>query len=169
MALLWALLIVSGDPITAVVALLIGASAVLFLRGPRQLPLGGSALALGLGTLIALPQIVEFLRIVSLSFRGYWGYSASGATTASWNPATALEWLLPLAFGPPDISYWGRFLHQGAPPLIYSLAPGVLALVLVWAAVGREPGSVGGRGRWWRAASSSPWGATTPWSPFSCA
>ncbi|HVR08677.1 MAG TPA: hypothetical protein VMW75_11580, partial [Thermoanaerobaculia bacterium] len=90
------------------------------------------------GTLIALPQIVEFLRILPVSFRGFRGYRADVATIASWHPAQVAEWLLPTIFGRLDVrvagNFWGQRFYTGAPPLYPSLYPGLLALALVAAA-----------------------------------
>ncbi len=104
---------------------------------------GGARWALGLaalvaGTLVAAPQLVEFLRILPLSFRGHWGYTAEVATVASWDPRQAAEWLLPFLFGRPDLlgpgSFWGSRFFTDVPPYYLSLYPGLLALALVAAA-----------------------------------
>src|SRR4051812_10404817 len=47
-------------------------------RHPRSRPR-----RLAAGTLLAAPQIVEFVRILPLSFRGHWGYTTAVATVAS--------------------------------------------------------------------------------------
>ncbi len=139
-ALLWALVLLAGDPMTA--ALGVGlALTVLVLEWPgrsgvgRRGGLGGLAAvaaSIGAGTLLAAPQLVEFWRILGLSFRGHWGFSSEAATATSWHPAAALEWLIPLAFGGPGMTFWGGSFHAAAQPLFYSLFPGVLALALVW-------------------------------------
>lgn len=136
-ALLWALLLCAGDPMTAAMALILALTAMVAAAGPRLahwprrpvwLRLGGG---LTLGTLVALPQLVEFARILPHTFRGHWRYSPEGATAASWDPRAAVEWLVPLFFGRPDLGYWGRPYSGGDLPLFFSLAPGVLALALV--------------------------------------
>ncbi len=90
------------------------------------------------GTLMALPQIVEFLRILPHSFRGFKGYAVGVATIASWNPLQAFEWLLPMLFGRIDVraggNFWGQRFYTGAPPFFPSLYPGLLALALAAAA-----------------------------------
>ncbi len=100
------------------------------------------------GTLIALPQIVEFLRILPLSLRGHMGYSARAVTTSSFDPWQAAEWLIPFVFGRPDLltngGFWGPQFFTGVPPYYLSLYPGLMALALV-AASGR-PRS---RNAWW--------------------
>ncbi len=135
--LVWALLLVAGDPSTALVAALLAASALVVVRG-RRLRRGDLlrlVAALALGTLAALPQIVELLRILPGSFRGYAGYSAWGAMVGAWRPVHALEWLVPLAFGRIDRigagGFWGSRFFAGKLPLFLSLYPGLLALALM--------------------------------------
>ncbi len=127
---LWALLILGGDPMTAAMALVLAASAMLMETGRDGRRWIAPAGALGLGTLVTLPQLIEFARLLPHSFRGFWGYSAQGATAASWNPASAIELLVPLHFGWPDLGYWGRAFYDGDLPLLFSLAPGALVLAL---------------------------------------
>ena len=130
-ALVWTLLLLGGDPMTAAVALAIGGSALLFRFGLGGIRWKATLVALGLGTLLAAPQLVEFARILPLSFRGYMGYSPEAAMAGSWNPATAAEWLVPFVFGLPDLTFWGGRFFSGEQPLLFTLYPGVLALVLV--------------------------------------
>ncbi|MCZ7651915.1 MAG: hypothetical protein M5U13_12450 [Thermoanaerobaculia bacterium] len=85
-ALLWALLLLAGDPMTAALALLLALSAAALLRG-RTAGWGRLAAGLGLGSLVALPQVVEMLRILPVSFRGFWGY-AEGARSAAGTSAS---------------------------------------------------------------------------------
>src|SRR3954469_17114356 len=78
-AVLWTLLILGGDPQTALLAFVLTAGAVALVW--RQRPVGSGrwgwkdlallATAFFAGTLVALPQIVEFLRIYPMSLRGY--------------------------------------------------------------------------------------------------
>ena len=197
--LLWALLLTAGDPLTAALGLALAASLLLVFElrphpASRSRPtawIGRVAVALAAGTLVALPQIVEFLRIVPLSFRGYYGFSPGARTIASFDPRQTLEWLIPFAFGRPDLlragSFWGHRFYTGTPPYYFTLYPGLLALALVAAAglprqrragpgddmaleggpTPRRP-QVWGRAGWpggpgwpWPADSSSPWGAST--------
>lgn len=161
-ALLWALLLLSGDPLMAVLAAGLAAAALALRwrvwawrqaadddgegtgppgsapprwRRPAWGRLAALAAAVVGGTLIALPQIVEFLRILPVSFRGFRGYTGGVATIASWHPAQAAEWLLPTLFGRLDVrvagSFWGQRFFTGAPPLYPSLYPGLLALALI--------------------------------------
>ncbi len=130
---LWALLILGGDPMSATMALALALGAVAVrdgARGSSWRPLAG---ALALGTLAALPQLVELARILPHTFRGFWGYSGTAATVVSWRPTAVIEWLSPLFFGWPDLGYWGREITGGELPLFFSLAPGVLALGLALA------------------------------------
>jgi hypothetical protein len=145
LALLWTLLILGGDPQTAALALLLALSAMALVW--RQRPAGSGWRALALfgaailcGSLIALPQIVELLRIYPVSLRGYVGYNAASVTLSSWDPRQAAEWLLPFLFGRPDVidkgAFWGNQFFTGIPPYYFSLYPGLLALALI-AASGR--------------------------------
>jgi hypothetical protein len=113
------------------------------------------AAAFACGTLIALPQIVEFLRILPVSFRGFRGYTGDVATIASWNPIQAAEWLLPTIFGRLDVrvagNFWAQRFFTGAPPLYPSLYPGLLALALIVA--GGWPRGPRRAAAWWA------WGA----------
>lgn len=152
---LWALLVLAGDPVTALVTLALGLTAIVARplapgerRPPalrRALPLAG---ALAAGTLLALPQIVATLQILPTSYRAVRGYSEAARTIASFDPRQALEWLLPFAFGRPDLlgegAFWGHALHTGAPAFYFTLYPGLLALGLLVAA-GRPRGAAA----WW--------------------
>ncbi len=155
---LWCLLILGGEPLVALLALA-GGGAALVMRLPRPWErrellavVGPLGVALLLGTLAALPQIVEVTRIHGDSFRGVWGVSAKGASAASFHPMHLLDVLLPLPFGRKDFfgpgSYWAQDLL--GLPLLFSLFPGALALGLAVAA---------GRGR-----AGTPWRALLFWS-----
>ncbi len=140
---LWTLLLVAGDPMFAALALLLAISAMAargcrlrgFARGPRPASGRGVAIrlagALGCGTLIAAPMLLELARILPLSYRGYWQFSIRAALAQSWDPRSALEWLLPFFFGRPDFTFWGSRYYGGNPPLFYSLFPGILCLCLI--------------------------------------
>jgi hypothetical protein len=144
-ALLWALLLLGGDPQMALLGFLLAAAAVALVWKERPAGSGWGTFALlaaafACGALIALPQIVEFLRILPFSFRGHMGYSRRGVTTASWDPRQAAEWLLPFVFGRPDVlthgAFWGSQFFTGVPPYYFSLYPGLLSFALI-AASGR--------------------------------
>ena len=157
LALLWTLLLLGGDPLMAALVGLLGGSAFLASWGvtwgaawrtDRTAPGWGDPLrfaaAIGTGTLLAWPQISEFLRILPLSFRGHWGYKPEVATVASFDPRQVLEWLIPFAFGRPDqlgqASFWGSRFYTDTPPYYLSLYPGLLVVALV-AAAGRAGSS----------------------------
>ncbi len=131
LGLLWTLLILAGDPLLAILALVLGLSAGLAKHRslPRRPQLVAASLVLG--SLVALPQIVETLRILPLSYRGHWGYSELAALAQSWDPKSAIEWLLPMVFGEPGFGFWGTAFYGGNPPLFYSLYPGILCLCLL--------------------------------------
>jgi len=135
LALLWALVLLGGDPFLAALALGLGGTAFLMRKPRPSLPLWGLlAGALALGSVLALPQIVEFLRILPLSFRGHYGYAAKVATTASWDPRQIVEWFVPFFFGRPDRltagGFWGHHFFTDVPPYYFSLYPGLLVLAL---------------------------------------
>ncbi|MCP4660247.1 MAG: hypothetical protein GY856_33015, partial [bacterium] len=84
--LLWTLLLLAGDPFFAALALLLAATAGLTrYRGLPHAPWRLAA-ALVLGTALAAPMLVEFLRILPLSYRGYWSYSPQATLAQSWDP-----------------------------------------------------------------------------------
>ncbi|MEM1178089.1 MAG: hypothetical protein AAGM22_07090 [Acidobacteriota bacterium] len=148
---LWTLIVLGGDPLYAALAGLMALSVMLLpIPGPstpwtRFVP--RCAVAFGLGTAVTLPMIVEMLRILPASFRGHWRYSMEAALAQSWDPRTALEWLMPFFFGPLSYDFWGREFFGGNPPLLYALYPGTLALVLVIIA-GRPRGRRMGQWAW---------------------
>jgi len=130
--LVWALMILGGDPIVAMVACISGL-AVSAARHGRCLPWKRLALSLVLGSLIALPQIVETLRILPASYRAAEGYASSGGGVR--DPRAMLDLVIPLFFGRPDLgAIWGKALFGGFPPIYFTLAPGWLALAFAVAA-----------------------------------
>lgn len=148
---LWALMLLAGDPFTAALALVLGLLAMLLDQGFSRRLLRPSAflvLSLAAGTLVAAAQLVEMWRILPLSFRGYWGYSPTSTTVASWDPRQAAGWILPFVFGRPDrlaeAGFWGRRFFTGNPPYYFSLYPGLLVLGLLFAS-----GLPRGRARVW--------------------
>lgn len=124
---LWCLLLLAGEPMTAAIGFGIGLS-TLSMGLPSRRGWVRLLLAVGAGTLMAAPLLVEFLRILGLSFRGHWGFSAAGATEGSWHPAAIVEWFVPFAFGRPDLAFWGHRFYSGSQPLFHSSFPGLLAV-----------------------------------------
>ncbi|HVS62998.1 MAG TPA: hypothetical protein VMT85_05765 [Thermoanaerobaculia bacterium] len=148
---LWALVLLAGDPIVALQAGLLGLGAVVIDRWPsaaaspgeagegggrwrkigtsmRGLPwLAASTIA---GTLVALPQYVEMARILPYSYR-FQIFTPRQALLASWDPRQVAEWLIPFFFGRPQLNFWGHRFSGDEIPLFFSLFPGVLALALV--------------------------------------
>lgn len=154
-ALLWALLLLGGDPLIALLGFFLAGLALLVAWFDRRGWCGWGRFSLlaasfGVGTLLALPQIVEFRRILPVSFRVHWGYTPKVATVASWDPHQLVEWLIPFFYGRPDVlgpgSFWGSRYFTDTPPYYLSLYPGLLALGLVVAA-GR-PRSFAARWAW---------------------
>lgn len=129
--ILWALLLLAGEPLIALYSLLLASSACALRRGGKLR--GWSILAAGLlcGTLLAAPQLVEGLRVLEGSYRVAVGYSAATRLGNSWDPRTVAGWLIPFFFGPPDLRFWGQQLLGGYRPLYFTLYPGMLALGLV--------------------------------------
>ncbi|HET9227672.1 MAG TPA: hypothetical protein VFR31_13450 [Thermoanaerobaculia bacterium] len=153
-AVLWGLLLLGGDPLMALLAAVLAGTAFLTNRdrplGPLR-PFGPFVLlaaSFAVGVLLALPQLVEFRRILPLSFRGHRGYTQEAATIASFDPRQMAEWLIPFIFGRPDLvgpgSFWGSRFFTGFPPYYLSLYPGLLAFGL-FAASGRPRG----KAAWW--------------------
>ena len=134
---LWALGLLGGEPLLAGFGLA-AALVVAWARHGRKLPVARLLLVLALGTLAASPQIVETLRVLPQSLRGFRGYAGVGSGAR--DPRTLVDVLLPVFFGRPDHNAtWGNALFGGHPPLYFSLAPGLLALALAGAA-GRPRG-----------------------------
>jgi len=130
-ALLWALLLLAGEPFFALCALGLGLSAgIVRHRRAPEAP-GRFAAALACGTALAAPQIVEFLRILPLSFRGSFGFAPLTVLKQSWDPRTVVEWVVPFFFGEPGLGFWGFRFYGGEAPFFYSFYPGLLALGLV--------------------------------------
>lgn len=176
LGVLWALLLLGGEPVLAVLALALALTGVLVREGRGAWTLGhwrqrlrssdgedstwlsgawtsgawtsgtwiagawtsGWAplvLAVLCGSLIALPQIVETLRILPISYRGHQGFSADTRTLSSFHPLQTLDWFLPMCFGRFDLlrygSFWGGPFYSELPPFFFSLYPGLLTLALI--------------------------------------
>ena len=131
--LLFCLLLLAGDPFSALLGLFLLAGALLLRDGWRRAlrPRLAMSLALLLGFLVSLPMWVEMLRILPASFRASISGVKSASLTQSLHPGLLTEGLFPLFFGRFDHSYWGGKLHDQGEPLIVSIFPGLLALVLL--------------------------------------
>src|SRR3989449_358948 len=138
-ASLWTMLLLSGDPLGSLIALGLALTAVTLREGPKIRVFGAVVAAVACGTLLAAPQIVEFLRVLGTSYRGTYGYSGSALTAESWDPRQAIDWLLPFAFGRPDLlgsgGFWGHRFYTDLPPYLLSLYPGLLAPALLSASL----------------------------------
>jgi len=128
----WALMLLGGDPPLGLLAL-VGGVIVALARCGRRYPVLRLGAALVCGSLLAAPQLVETLRVFRESYRGFWGYGEGRAGARS--PATLVELLVPMIYGRPDVgAKWGNPLFGGFPPLYFSLAPGLVACCLGLAA-----------------------------------
>lgn len=152
-ALLTGLTFLGGDPASAALVYVLAAAAFLVeLRSQaasgrrerlwRRLSTAGAAAALGL--LIALPVLVEMLRVLPTSYRGLWQHDAQSVLAQSWHPMMLLDWLVPGFFGSLDLSFWGTAVFGGNPPFFSSLVPGWFVVALAAAA-----GFRGSRARLW--------------------
>ncbi len=136
LAVVWGLALVAGDPMTCLQALGLGCAALL-VKGhfrPSWCNFRGLSLSLAAGvagSMLAAPQLFEFVRTMDASFRGLWGFSERWALVASFNPVLALEWFVPMLFGRPDLMLWGRSFYDTVEPLFLTLYPGILVLALV--------------------------------------
>jgi len=132
-AVLWALMILGGDPMTAAFTLLT-ALVVVAVRHGRHYPWVAGTVAVAIGTGLAAPQWFEFLRLLDFTYRGFWGFGYDNTVLGGWTPFDALDQFIPFFFGRPDINYWGQNWHAGQVPLILTYYPGVLMLSLMAAA-----------------------------------
>ena len=146
-ALLWALLLLGGEPLLAVLALAAASGALAVVAGGRSFSrrLG---LAVAAGTLLAAPQIVEMARILPLSFRNNVAFGEPQAIVGSFRAAHFADLFWPFFFGRPSLAeVFAPQQFDGYPPLLFTLYPGMLALVLALAgarlAFGRRNGSAG--------------------------
>ena len=124
-----ALAILGGEPVTlvivAVTLVVVGFEQHGLVRGLKR-----STLALGLGALVALPQIVATWRVLPFTWRGAVG---AGSELYFLHPLRLLELLIALPFGLPSELGVDRFLEgriAAGTPFNYSLSLGVVALVL---------------------------------------
>jgi hypothetical protein len=144
---LFALLWLGGEPVIALLAFVV-ATATFFAAAPTRAALGALVAAALSGTLLALPQLVETLRILPFSFRGHAGVGSEALSVGSLDPRQLAEWFLPFFFGAPDRlgpgRFWGSAFYGGYPPLLVTLYPGlcVLALAVIAAPAWRSSRAV---------------------------
>jgi hypothetical protein len=141
--LVWGLLLLGGDPIIAALALVAALAALVFVGAWQRRRAALLACSLVSGTLLAAPQLVELARILDSSYRGGLGFELDSRLTASWDPRTVVELLIPFFFGPPDLRHWSEVVLHTMRPLYFSLFPGLVAVALALAA-GRPRTRVGG-------------------------
>ncbi|MEL7059499.1 MAG: hypothetical protein AAGN46_05680 [Acidobacteriota bacterium] len=150
-AVLWALLLAAGDPMSALVALALAVGA-LSVRPPAARPYieqadtaqasaalrvpgrpriaGRLAAALAAGTLLVAPMWIEMLRILPSSERAGRTSDAEAILTQSFEPRALIDWIVPLFFGEPGFAFWGQPWLGGHEPLLVSLAPGLVGLAM---------------------------------------
>ena len=129
-ALLWALLLLGGEPLLALLALALATSALVALGGRRAVS-WRLALALFAGTLLAAPQIIEMMRILPLSFRNNASFGEPQAIVGSFRLGHLADLLWPFFYGRPSLSeVFAPQQFDGYPPLLFTLYPGLLALAL---------------------------------------
>lgn len=129
-ALCWAMLLLAGDPTSALLALGAAAVSIVCLGRVHWARVGWPMLALAPGTLIAWPQVAALFGTIEGSMRGALGYSADGVLRGSWHPALVFDALFPFALGFPDAGFWGARFHGGAQPLFFTFFPGAAVIVL---------------------------------------
>jgi hypothetical protein len=125
--LVWALLLLGGDPLLAGLGLVFALAVALARHGRRALgwPVLG---ALAAGTLVAAPQWVETARIWGESYRGFLGGAPGGGVRGL---ETLVELAVPLFFGSPARGWtWAQAHFGGFPPLYFALYPGFVAWLL---------------------------------------
>src|SRR5687767_9194414 len=129
-----------GEPVTAALGLVPLALLAYERHGARR----GVAVAagiVGLGLLVALPQVVATARILPFTFRAGHGLEAHQAGTYGFHLVRLLELVIPLPFGWParggPEGFWARTVFE-RPPFYISLHFGVIGLLLALAAVGRR-------------------------------
>lgn len=125
-AALFALVLLAGDPFSALLVLA-AAAAALALR-PGAFPWRAAALSLAAALLLCAPVGVEMLRILPSSLRATTGAMPSFALFKSWQPVEMLELVLPFLRGSLETGY------RGEHPFAYALFPGILALAAAIAA-----------------------------------
>ncbi|MEZ5313244.1 MAG: hypothetical protein R2862_06100 [Thermoanaerobaculia bacterium] len=136
--LLWTLLILAGEPLLGLLALLLALAARVVRGGDRSrsrwraLLDARLLLALTAGTLLAAPQLVETFRILGFSFRANEWNGEAPPFLGSFRLQHLADLFFPFFFGRPDLAEnLAPGLFDSYPPLFFTLAPGALALALV--------------------------------------
>ena len=123
-----------GEPISTA----LGLAPLLLLAAARHgwwRALQRSVVVVGLGLLLALPQIVATARVIGFSGRGN---LAADTESYAFHPARLLELLIPLPFGDPSELGPGAFLSgtlAATTPFVYSMHFGVVGLLLALVAL----------------------------------
>lgn len=136
------LALLGGEPVTATLGLVPLLYVAVSRHGWRR---GfGHAAAIGAcGLLVALPQLVATLRVLSFTVRGGLGMNAAQAADFKLHPLRLLELVFPFPFGLPTYigpeSIWAVSVLPSV-PLFLSLYAGIVALWLGLAAAKRHRG-----------------------------
>jgi hypothetical protein len=133
------LALLAGEPVTAALGVVPLAGIAVARRGWRR-GLGAVAAILGLGALVALPQIVAAARVLPFTYRVARGMVASQAAAFALHPLRLLELVVPLPFGWPTwLGAHGWWAWRVAPrvPYFLSLYVGLAGLWLALAAARR--------------------------------
>ncbi len=134
------LALLGGEPVTAALALVPLLVAAISRHGVRRGFLTSVAIGV-VGVLLALPQIVAFLRVLPFTTRAGLGMNALQATYFSLHPLRLVELFLPLPWGSPaHLGRSGVWTHAILPktPLFFTLYAGIVALWLAAAAARRH-------------------------------
>lgn len=127
------LALLGGEPVTAALGLVPLLLVAISHHGWRRG--AATAVAIGaVGVLLALPQIVAFLRTLPFTYRGAHGVTAHQAAYYRLHPLRLLELLVPFPFGRPGwLGVYGIWAREVLPrmPLFLSLYSGLVGLWLV--------------------------------------
>lgn len=126
------LALLGGEPVTAALGLVPLLLVAVSRHGWRRGILLAVAIG-GVGVLVALPQIVAFLRALPFTVRGAHGVTASQAAYYRLHPLRLLELVVPFPFGRPGwLGIHGIWAHLALPrmPLFLSLYSGLVGLWL---------------------------------------
>ena len=127
----FALVILGGDPTLALLVLLLSGLAVLLeWRALGRKRLVGLVAALLFSFALAAPQIATTLQILQSSARTLITSTTRQILTMSYDPRSALDLLVPMPFGRPNLEFWGSELTDGVLGLQISAFPGLLVLLL---------------------------------------